>query len=153
MSNNWYAQKKDRSSKFHDFWQKFCEIKLVKAFSWKKFNVCSFKGLFLFEALYHIVEITEILSHTFFGRNFRTYRVIKTIFCVNKCLYLLQFWSYTKILEYGKVWQLYILFKLIKMFWKFLNFSRSFKKLTEMALPVLSLQKNCSHLWFRHTLW
>ena len=33
-----------------------------------------------------------------------------------KCLYLFQFWSYTKILEYGKVWQLYILFKQINFF-------------------------------------
>ena len=58
----------------------------------------------------------------------RNYRVIKTIFCVKKCLYLLQFWSYTKILEYGKVWELYILFKPIKIFWKFLKISHSFKK-------------------------
>ena len=56
------------------------------------------------------------------------YRVSKTIFCVKKCLYLFQFWSYTKILEYGKVWELYILFKPIKFFWKFLKFSRSLRK-------------------------
>ena len=56
------------------------------------------------------------------------YRVTKTIFMRNKCLYLFQFWSYTKILEYGKVWELYILFKPITNFWKFLKFLRSFKK-------------------------
>ena len=44
------------------------------------------------------------------------YRVTKTIFCRKKCLYLFQFWSYTKILDYGKVWELYILFKLIKIY-------------------------------------
>ena len=59
---------------------------------------------------------------------FSIYRVTKTIFCQKKCLHLLQFQSYTKILEYGKVWELYILFKLIKIFWKFLKISCSFKK-------------------------
>ena len=55
-------------------------------------------------------------------------RVTKTIFFLKKGLYLFQFWSYTKILEYGKVWELYISFKLIKIFWKFSKISRSFKK-------------------------
>ena len=45
-----------------------------------------------------------------------TYRVTKTIFFRKKCLYLLQFWSYTKILEYGKVWELYISSEQIKFF-------------------------------------
>ena len=45
-------------------------------------------------------------------------------FCRKKCLYLFQFCSYTKILEYGKVWELYILFKLINFFLKiFENFT------------------------------
>ena len=68
------------------------------------------------------VDISKILLMGIF------YRVTKTIFWRKKCLYLLQFWSYTKILEYGKVWQLYILFKVIKIFWKFLKISYSFKK-------------------------
>ena len=46
------------------------------------------------------------------------YRVAKTIFSRKKCLYLFQLWSYTKILEYGKVWELYIPFKQIKFFQK-----------------------------------
>ena len=34
----------------------------------------------------------------------------------NVYVYLLQFWSYTKILEYGKVWEPYISFNQIKIF-------------------------------------
>ena len=67
------------------------------------------------------------------GDLFDAYRVTKTIFWQMKCLYLLQFWSYTKILEYGKVWELYILFKQIK------NFSENgkFYWKSKRALPFL----------------
>ena len=60
--------------------------------------------------------------------SFQVYRVTKTIFMRKKVLYLFQFWSYTKILEYGKVWELYISLKLIKIFWKFLKISHGFEK-------------------------
>ena len=49
-------------------------------------------------------------------------------FSRKKCLYLFQFWSNTKIHEYEKVWELYNLFNLIKMFWNFLKISHAFKK-------------------------
>ena len=66
--------------------------------------------------------------------NICKYRVTKTIFWQKKCLYLLQFWNYTKILQYGKVWELYILFKQIK------NFSEKWQILLKeergFALPI-----------------
>ena len=84
------------------FWQKLQNALLRKNFNVSKIVESKLKLIFKNSILRCGVKCT--------------YRVTKTIFFWKKCLYLLQFWSYTKILEYGKVWQLYILFKQIKIF-------------------------------------
>ena len=91
-------------------------------------------------------------QHQYWTQNYSlltSYRVTKTIFWQMKCLYLLQFWSLTKILEYGKVyfhWKPPQLYYVLRNVWNQEKISTIFSPFFSFQPHLLGISKTPPNL-------